>query len=266
MSTTLQVRLTKELREQAEQVVQGIGLDLPTAVRMFLTQMVNDNGLPFIPKATKKEPTQAELDALFYDNLDDDAHRLAEEMLDELIKEDMRAGDGKDDLEELLKEEIEEILTERLKDAIEGEMEDGGYDELKKDIALHPDTDENYLENEVRQKIQDEIHDTVYAECYEEVFPNCHDTVYAQRAEVIRAEKYTEFYTEEHTRLIKEYKAEMRKRITNERHEYLAGATGLSKKEIKENEEKNLQAIIEIAQAKQKRRSKVFSNMKDKTQ
>ncbi len=47
----LQIRLDDDLRIQAQQVAQSMGLDLASSVRLFLTQMVRHNGLPFTPKA-----------------------------------------------------------------------------------------------------------------------------------------------------------------------------------------------------------------------
>jgi DNA-damage-inducible protein J len=45
----LQVRIEDTLKEQAQTVVQGMGLDLSGAVRLFLAQVVKENGLPFRP-------------------------------------------------------------------------------------------------------------------------------------------------------------------------------------------------------------------------
>lgn len=49
--TTLQIRLNEQLRNKAQTVAAQMGIDLSTAVRLFLTQMVNENGLPFTPHA-----------------------------------------------------------------------------------------------------------------------------------------------------------------------------------------------------------------------
>ncbi|MDR2668473.1 MAG: type II toxin-antitoxin system RelB/DinJ family antitoxin [Desulfovibrio sp.] len=45
----LQIRVDDSLKEQAQTVVQGMGLDLSGAVRIFLAQVVKENGLPFRP-------------------------------------------------------------------------------------------------------------------------------------------------------------------------------------------------------------------------
>ncbi|MBQ4133347.1 MAG: type II toxin-antitoxin system RelB/DinJ family antitoxin [Desulfovibrionaceae bacterium] len=45
----LQVKIDDQLRIDAHNVASSLGLDLATAVRMFLKQMVRENGLPFRP-------------------------------------------------------------------------------------------------------------------------------------------------------------------------------------------------------------------------
>lgn len=45
----LQIRIEQQLKDDAQQIAQQLGMDLSTAVKIFLTQMVNDHGLPFKP-------------------------------------------------------------------------------------------------------------------------------------------------------------------------------------------------------------------------
>ncbi len=47
----LQIRVDDTIRDRAQEVAASMGLDLTSAVRMFLYQMVRVNGLPFQPKA-----------------------------------------------------------------------------------------------------------------------------------------------------------------------------------------------------------------------
>lgn len=47
----LQIRVDDFIRERAQEVASSMGLDLASCVRMFLYQMVRENGLPFRPKA-----------------------------------------------------------------------------------------------------------------------------------------------------------------------------------------------------------------------
>ena len=46
---TVQVRVTPELKKQAETVFKAIGLKTSEAIRLFLQQAVNTGGLPFQP-------------------------------------------------------------------------------------------------------------------------------------------------------------------------------------------------------------------------
>ncbi len=43
----LQVRLTDELKEQADTLFTSLGFDTSTAVRIFLTAAIENHGLPF---------------------------------------------------------------------------------------------------------------------------------------------------------------------------------------------------------------------------
>lgn len=50
MNTMLQVRLDEDLKTQASMVYDQLGLDLSSAVRMFLKKSVAVNGIPFDTK------------------------------------------------------------------------------------------------------------------------------------------------------------------------------------------------------------------------
>jgi DNA-damage-inducible protein J len=60
----LSIRIDSHLRESASKLFDSMGLDMTTAVRMFLTQSVIDNGLPFrpqaLPTATQEALTELE--------------------------------------------------------------------------------------------------------------------------------------------------------------------------------------------------------------
>lgn len=45
----LQIRINDSLKEQATSVLKEMGLDLSSAIRMFLAQVVTENGFPFKP-------------------------------------------------------------------------------------------------------------------------------------------------------------------------------------------------------------------------
>lgn len=46
---TLQIRVDDALKNQAQIVAEGMGIDISSAVRIFLAQMVKENGFPFLP-------------------------------------------------------------------------------------------------------------------------------------------------------------------------------------------------------------------------
>jgi len=46
-STTLQVRLPRALRDSASSALEEMGLDLPTAVRLYLTRVAKTRRIPF---------------------------------------------------------------------------------------------------------------------------------------------------------------------------------------------------------------------------
>ncbi|KRK87669.1 hypothetical protein FC99_GL000791 [Levilactobacillus koreensis JCM 16448] len=47
--TTLTIRLNKNVKSKAAKVASGMGLDLSTAVNMFLVEISKTNKLPFTP-------------------------------------------------------------------------------------------------------------------------------------------------------------------------------------------------------------------------
>ncbi len=56
-SSVLQVRVDEGLRSQAAAIYENLGIDLQTAVRIFLRRSVIENGLPFgMTLPVKKNP------------------------------------------------------------------------------------------------------------------------------------------------------------------------------------------------------------------
>lgn len=57
MTATIQVRVDEELKTKSDQLFKELGTDTTTAIRMFLTQAVANNGFPFeIKKAKESSP------------------------------------------------------------------------------------------------------------------------------------------------------------------------------------------------------------------
>ena len=60
---TLQVRIPEQLRADADSVLAEIGLDLPTAVRLYLTKIVQTRSIPFSLEASPVRIEQIPVDA-----------------------------------------------------------------------------------------------------------------------------------------------------------------------------------------------------------
>ncbi|MDR1854204.1 MAG: type II toxin-antitoxin system RelB/DinJ family antitoxin [Azoarcus sp.] len=58
MSTTINVRTDNEIKRQAQQIFESLGLDMTTAVNLFLRQTVRQQDLPFV-LTTQKRTEQA---------------------------------------------------------------------------------------------------------------------------------------------------------------------------------------------------------------
>lgn len=69
---TLQVRLPEGLREDADAVLEKIGMDMPTAVRIYLNKIVQTRTIPFklealdvkVEAVAVDADTQREMDAV----------------------------------------------------------------------------------------------------------------------------------------------------------------------------------------------------------
>lgn len=68
-TTTLQIRVEDSLKEQVTALFERLGLDLPTAVRIFLKKSVAENGVPFEIKEKPRVSARG-LDALYALNED----------------------------------------------------------------------------------------------------------------------------------------------------------------------------------------------------
>ncbi len=54
--TTLSIRIEEKTKREANKTLKAIGLDMSSAVKMFLNQVVVEQGLPFKPsKRTQRE-------------------------------------------------------------------------------------------------------------------------------------------------------------------------------------------------------------------
>lgn len=54
-TVAMNVRVDKNLKEQATELYNDLGLSLSSAINMFLRQSVRENGLPFKPQRTRRK-------------------------------------------------------------------------------------------------------------------------------------------------------------------------------------------------------------------
>ena len=53
--TTLSIRIEEKTKRDASKTLEAMGLDLSSAVKMFLNQVVIEQGIPFKPSRTPKQ-------------------------------------------------------------------------------------------------------------------------------------------------------------------------------------------------------------------
>ena len=58
-STNLNIRTDKEVKAQAERIFDALGLNMTTAVNIFLRQAIRENGIPFEVKLSVPNETTA---------------------------------------------------------------------------------------------------------------------------------------------------------------------------------------------------------------
>lgn len=62
MTTLINVNVDKQVKEDATNILKGLGLNMSTAINMFLTQIVKRNGIPF--EIVNPKPSKEMLQAL----------------------------------------------------------------------------------------------------------------------------------------------------------------------------------------------------------
>lgn len=89
--TRVTIRMDIERKRKAEQVANGLGIDLTAAVNLFISQMIKENGLPF-------KPTNNPLEVNLQQALDDIKNGdTIDYSLDDFIKHVEDSGESTDD-------------------------------------------------------------------------------------------------------------------------------------------------------------------------
>ncbi|GKW45317.1 type II toxin-antitoxin system RelB/DinJ family antitoxin [Planococcus sp. NCCP-2050] len=87
---TIQVRIDEDVKSQAVEVLNDLGMDASTAINVFLRQVIAENGLPFQPtKARFNEVTLKaieESDALVKSGLSN-RQKSVDDLFDEVLED-----------------------------------------------------------------------------------------------------------------------------------------------------------------------------------
>jgi len=83
--TTLNIRIDEKIKTKASKTFSSLGLDMSSGIKLFLTQVIKEDGLPFIPtnnKAILKERWEKQtVYALKYGKI----YKTGKEVLSDLI-------------------------------------------------------------------------------------------------------------------------------------------------------------------------------------
>lgn len=70
MASTIQIRVDDELKNKSDQLFRDLGTDTTSAIRMFLTQAVANNGFPFEIKRVSHNPYETMTEVEILDKLE----------------------------------------------------------------------------------------------------------------------------------------------------------------------------------------------------
>lgn len=63
-STLVQIRVDEDLKNEATDIFERLGLDLPTAIRVFLKKSVEESGIPFNLKISSEKKNLKKADKI----------------------------------------------------------------------------------------------------------------------------------------------------------------------------------------------------------
>lgn len=68
-TANINVRIQENIKQQAEQILDTIGIPRATAIDMFYRQIILNNGIPFSLKIPKNLPVRENMDEKAFDSL-----------------------------------------------------------------------------------------------------------------------------------------------------------------------------------------------------
>lgn len=96
MASTIQVRVDDDLKTKSDALFKDLGTDTTTAIRIFLTQAIAENGFPFEIKRVKSNPYEALTENEILDKLEKSREHAVQGMYKDAteVSRDMRAKYG----------------------------------------------------------------------------------------------------------------------------------------------------------------------------
>lgn len=86
MNTVINVRIDKKTKSGAQKALAGLGLDLSSGIKLFLNQVITENGIPFVPTQNAKK-IRARWDKEVAEALKNGkSYATAREMIDDIMK------------------------------------------------------------------------------------------------------------------------------------------------------------------------------------
>lgn len=84
--TTINIRIDEHIKDKASLTLSKLGLDMSSAIKMFLVQVINEKEIPFIPSINQKK-IKARWDAEVKD-AKKNAQRFsnAQDLIDSILK------------------------------------------------------------------------------------------------------------------------------------------------------------------------------------
>lgn len=83
----VQVRVDKQLKEDVTSIYEELGMDLPTAIRIFLKRSVQEKGIPFSMKLTDIQNGNKAVSAMQRMSQAAEENEVADMMLEEINQE-----------------------------------------------------------------------------------------------------------------------------------------------------------------------------------
>lgn len=96
MASTIQVRVDDDLKRKSDELFRDLGTDTTTAIRIFLTQALAENGFPFEIKKASANPYKALTELEMLDRLEKSRSRAMQGQFRDAadVSHDMRARYG----------------------------------------------------------------------------------------------------------------------------------------------------------------------------